>query len=64
MVAGGSAISGYTDSVEIVDLESTKSNCGKLASLPAKVFAPTGILGDDGKAVVCGGTLNNTLYNR
>jgi hypothetical protein len=54
-VAGGDSIA----SVEVVDLESSKSVCSNMMNLPQSKFAPFGGITGNLKPFVCGGRLGS-----
>jgi len=47
-----------TDSVEIIDLESTLTSCQPLPNYPNKVHGPIGGLGFNVEPLICGGYPN------
>jgi hypothetical protein len=55
LIAGGYSINGYTDAVEVIDLETTMSNCTNFPPLPRAASGPTGQFGYKDKPLICGG---------
>jgi hypothetical protein len=58
MVAGGTSATssiGVTNIVEIIDLETTKSNCPNFPTLPHLGYALAGSFVDNDHPIVCGG---------
>ncbi len=55
LVAGGITDTGATSKVEVIDLETTKSNCSNLPSLPRVGYGSSGFFGYNDTAIICGG---------
>ena len=55
VVKPGGNITTETDSVEIIDLESTLTSCQPLPNYPNKVYGPIGGLGFSEEPLICGG---------
>jgi hypothetical protein len=55
MVVGGDSSLGTSNYVEIVDIESTRTNCPSLPSLPIRSYQLLGTFGYNESAIVCGG---------
>ncbi len=51
-----------TDSVEIIDLESSSTNCSSIPAFPYIVYAPFGGLSFQKSPMICGGSSSSTLY--
>jgi len=51
--------------VNVIDLESTSTNCSTVAAYPAKLYGSFGGLGFDSSPIICGGystTYSNKCY--
>ena len=59
MVAAGFTSTGTTDSVEIIDLESSATNCS-IQSFPIHVYGSSGGLSFQEVPVICGGLSNSS----
>ena len=55
MVTSGNTAIGVSDTVEIIDLETTKSNCANFPSLPPGGIGASGFFVDSDHPIVCGG---------
>ena len=67
MVAGGNKATTNTNNnknniVEIIDLETTKSNCPNFPALPQAVFGAAGAFVDNANPIVCGGFDSTIFY--
>ena len=63
LVATGKAITGLSNTVEIIDLESSKSTCDSLNNYPLKVYGLTGGLNQNSKPFLCGGRGDNDVFH-
>ncbi len=64
MIAGGSNDIEITNVVEIINLETTKSNCLNFPLLPRVGFGAAGAFVDNDHPIVCGGWNPTNLYDR
>jgi hypothetical protein len=64
MVAGGVNTIGVTSIVEIIDLETTKSNCANFPLLPRVGFGEAGTFVGNDHPIVCGGWNSINKYDR
>ena len=65
MVIGGSRAGAFSGAVEIIDLETTMSNCLLFTPLPTLMYSGMGYFGHNNTAIVCGGlSTTNTVDNR
>jgi hypothetical protein len=64
MVAGGVNTIGVTSIVEIIDVETTKSNCANFPLLPRVGFGGAGTFFDNDHPIVCGGWNSINKYDR
>ena len=55
LIAAGDTATGKTNSVEIIDLETTRSNCSNFPLLPRTGYALSGYFGYNNSPLVCGG---------
>jgi hypothetical protein len=55
MIGGGYSTLGVTATAEIIDLETTKSNCLNFPLLPRGGFGSAGAFVDNDHPIVCGG---------
>ncbi len=55
MITSGNTAIGVSDSVEIIDLETSKSNCPNFPPLPLGVTGASGFFVDNDHPIVCGG---------
>jgi hypothetical protein len=62
MVGGGNNDIGVFDIVEIIDLETTKSNCANVPVLPCGVIGASGFFVDNDHPIVCGGWNDVTKF--
>ena len=63
MVAAGMQTGAVaTDSIEIIDLESSATNCSSIPVFPFIVYAPFGGLSFQNVPFICGGTSSSYLY--
>ena len=62
MAGGGDTAIGLTKNVEIIDLETTKSNCPNLPFLPKAGYGQMGHFVYKSNPLVCGGYYNSAYY--
>jgi hypothetical protein len=62
MVGGGINEIGVFDILEIIDLETTKSNCANFPPLPLRGIGASGFFVDDDHPIVCGGWNTETKF--
>ena len=62
LVAGGSNALGYTNNVEIIDIETTRSNCPNFPVLPVYGYGKIGLFGYNNNPMVCGGYYVGNYY--
>jgi len=63
MVAAGMQTGGVgTDSIEVIDLESSTTNCSSIPVFPYIVYAPFGGLSFQRVPFICGGSSSIWLY--
>jgi hypothetical protein len=55
MVTSGNTANGASDTVEIIDLETTRSNCQNFPLLPSDGRGGSGAFVDNAHPIVCGG---------
>ena len=62
LVAGGDTATGSTSNVEIIDLETTRSNCSNLQLMPNIAYGLSGYFGYNNNPLVCGGVYSKYAY--
>lgn len=55
MISSGNTATGITNDVEVIDLDSSETNCGKLRLFPSFISGPLGGLDFDNRPLICGG---------
>ncbi len=63
LVALGSAKSGTTNSIEVIDLESPNKTYKNLPDFPLAVIGAFGGLGYEDNPIICGGSVTSTSYS-
>jgi hypothetical protein len=55
LVVGGRTSNGYTNEVEIIDLETSSTTCANAAKYPTAIESPVGCLKERSHPLICGG---------